>query len=199
MSKRRPFFAQTIANMSGLLGYASVLLQLLWVMIVFLPGILKSDIFKDIFLPQPAEVQPIHEQGALVSQSPLLVIGVGIVTIVMIMLTLYLLLKIPSVISKSGHTVTNEIANAAVPMITHNKKVSAKKRRALTFQLSFFVKFLFVVLLYTLIYIPSDTASSLDGGIIWAVGTVFAAGSLVWFCVQYSLTKLFSLPPENVL
>ncbi len=195
----QPSISTFAANSAGALGYFSLLMQWLWLAIVFLPGLLENGTFKAIFLSKPSIDQPIHSTTSTLTDSPVAMIGVVMITLIMIALTIYVVLKIPGAVAKSGRKITNEVTNVAVPIITHHKKVSAKKQRALTFAISFFVKFCLAAIAYLLLIIPPSGTVTLDGGIIWAIGSIFAASSFVWFGTQYAIAKLFALPPKQLL
>lgn len=186
------------SNAVATLGYISLLLQLLWLTIIYLPGLLENESFKNIFLPNPSVEQPAHTSTASLADNPLALVGVGILTIVMIILTIYLLIKLPSAVARSGHKVTSEVTQVAVPIITHHKNVSVAKRRTLTFRISFAIKFIFTLLAYLTLFIPVDSTQMLESGIIWSIGSILASSTLLWFGVQFVLAKAFSLPPECI-
>jgi hypothetical protein len=187
------------ANTAGVLGYFSLLMQLLWLTVIFLPALLQNQQFRSFFVPEATPEQPAPAVVAPLANSPLLMTGVGIVTVVMIVLTIYLLVKIPATVAKSGKKVTSEVTEAVIPIITHHKKVSPAKKRALTFKLSFIFKFSVVLLSYLLIFIPAPGIHALDSGIVWAIGTIFAASGAVWFGLQYGAAKVFHIPTQQLL
>ena len=117
----------------------------------------------------------------------------------MILVTIYILFKVPNTIAKSGHKITQEATEAALPFITHHKKVSKKKKNVLVFRISFIFKYIIALLGYLLLLIPPSGEHVLDGGIIWAIGTIFVASAIFWFGVQFAIAKVFSLDPETLL
>jgi len=199
MTKSPPNAVKIGVSLFGGLGYFSVLLQYLWLAVVFLPAILQNQTFKNIFLSTPIETQPVHQTTLGAAQSPWVMVSVALITLIMIVVTIYLIVKIPKIIATSGTAMTKHAVDAAIPVVTHYKKVSAKRKKALTFRLSFAIKLMFVVLAYSLLFLPVTENVLLEKEVIWFVGTILVSGSVFWIGIQYALAKIFSLPPEKIL
>ena len=59
-------------------------------------------------------------------------LAVGIVTLVMIVVTIVILIKLPKAVVDTGQTITQATTKAVVPVVLHHKKVSAKKQRIIS-------------------------------------------------------------------
>lgn len=181
-----------VTSLFGTLGYGSLLLQWSWWALLFLPGILENQYVKDFLLPEPnAAKQEVVRADPSFSLA-YTVIGM-VVLVVILAITAYVLAKIPSQIAKGGNKVITSATSATLPVLSHNKKVSPKQRKKLTLRLSKLFKLLLIVmplaLLSTLAFMPT----TLPNEIIWLVGGLLAAGSVVWFGLQYLAAKLLGI------
>ncbi len=184
-----------LANTLGTFGYISCLLQWLFVALLYLPLLANTDWFKDFITPKKVEqTAPV----ATATSSPLL-IGLAIVfTVLMIGLSIYVVLRAPISIARTGKKATTKTATALVPLIVHHPLPAAKKRR-LTTRLIRITKFTMVLLPYLLTLLCVFITLSLPTGVIVFIGGILAIGSLVWFTVQYIVARWLGVKPEQLV
>jgi hypothetical protein len=129
-----------LLNTLGALAYLFCLLQWVWTAVLFLPGIMRSDFMKQ-FLQKPVTPPPVTSQAV---DAPVAgIIFMAIFVVLMIVATLYIIIKIPSVVGKTGSKITHKTTDLTLPIVTHHKELPAKKRLQLTARLLFIVKILY--------------------------------------------------------
>jgi hypothetical protein len=188
----------TFANIFGGLGYASCLLQWLWVTLLYFPLLLKNDAFKTMVIPEKS----IQTTAPLIqfTMPPLIALIVGgIITLFVIGATIYVLARTPIAIARGGKKITHTPADALVPIITHRKKVSAKKRRQLTSKLIVGIKLLLVILPLLVSFGAYLFATPIPYTVICVVAGFLACGSLVWFGAQYAAARLLHIDTKQLI
>lgn len=110
------------------LGYMSLTLQWLWILMIGLPPMIESGIFDSLAptVSEPSAPSPSMEF------SPALAMIAGVITLIFLVITVIVIIKLPKTISNAGEKVIHQTSEAIIPVITHNKKISAKKKRLLT-------------------------------------------------------------------
>jgi len=186
-----------VVNILGGLGYISCILQWLWVALLYLPLLLSNDIFKSFILPEKP-TQPI--QAVQLTMPPLAALVIGsIVTIGMIVLTVYILVKVPATVTKKGQKITQAPANALVPIITHHKKISAKKRLILSTQLIIATKLTLITIPLLISLGAYGIPSQVQPIVIIVIAGFFASGSLLWFTAQYLMAAWLRVKPNQLV
>lgn len=196
---RRTALQRYAINSAGILGYFSLVMQWLWIGVVFLPGLLENDSFRSVFAPRIAKEQPDAAaiEGAI--SSPLLIAVSVVITLVMIAVTIYVLYKLPSTIAKTGSKITKEASSVVIPVMTHHKKISPAKKQRLTFSVTFAIKFFAALIPLPFLFLQPGGDYALDQELIQIIGVFFTASALAWFGVQFALAKLFRVGTKNVL
>lgn len=121
----RRFFAQAFL----VIAYLLVTLQWLWVFAVGLPPLIDAGML-DTFIPtEPVETKSVTHPVEL---SPVIAIVAGAVTLLFLALTIVVLIKLPKTISTTGDKIVQQSTNALIPVITHHKKLPAKKKRLIS-------------------------------------------------------------------
>ena len=191
-------FKQKFTNFFGGLGYISCTLQWLWAILLY-----ASYIFGIItFLtpapsPQVVEVLPVTSQ----TTSPLILVIGAIVTVTAVVLTVFIIIKMPSTIAKTSQKFVRKSAESMAPSLLHIQKKKDTKRNKikLTYGLVLTIKIILmiipVVLSYTSRFIEYQ---SLDSFIAIYVGLFLAGISLVFFGIQYILIKLLLINKQDV-
>jgi len=185
-----------LANIFGTLGYLSCLFQWLFVALLYLPLLLDNEQIKGFLLPEPTkDSAPIVAAGA---PSPLLIGFAIIFTVFMLGLTIFLLLRAPITIARTGKTATTKTAGAIVPLVVHHPLSPAKKRR-LTTQLVKAVKLALILLPFALAFISLVVSTTLPFDIIMFGSAVLTIGSLLWFSAQYICARLLKVPIDKLV
>ena len=186
-----------VANIFGGLGYISCVLQWLWSFILFLPAIIGSGAIEAL-LPKTHTVQPTIVEPVPSTPSPFITIIAVIITIVVIGVTIFALVKLPLAVAKTGKKVTHEAAEFALPIIARHKALPEKKRRILTARLIRLIKLkLIVIPVIALFFVPQNDLPLPFDAILF-VGAILAVGSLVWFGAQLILARLLHSPADRL-
>ena len=192
--------AKAVSNIFGVSGYLICSMQWLWFVLLYFSLIDRASSF---FISQNSN-QPIINIQSTTNNSPdiFAVIFMGIIIVLMIVLTVYCLIKIPLTIVKSGSKVVNETAENLAPIILNvQKKKDTKTRR---FKLSVKLAIIAKSSLITLPLILSLSSKLLDKQMVpyeiafyaslWLFGL-----SLISFVVQYLFAKIFYVSYKELL
>lgn len=186
---RKTHIAVTIV---GTLFYIVSAFGWLWAILPFVPDIAKLS--KSL---QP-ESQPVEHVVATGPPSLLLVIVAVGVTIAILVMTIYALIRLPSTIRRSGEKLTHGASSHIVPILTHHTALSPKKRRQLTAKVTFYVK----LLICTLPVVVSACSFLVPAGLPYEltilVTTFFAVVALVLLGAQLLLAKWLRVPLDIV-
>ncbi len=192
----RQKIASAITNTLGALGYLFCLLQWLWTTALFLPIILNTDFIKQ-FVQEPTTPVPVTSQPGEISL--LGIIFVATVAVIMIITTIYIIIKIPSTIGKTGSKITHKTTDAALPILTRHKKLPQKKRLQLTARFLFITKMILCIIPFGIIFFVSNRSISMSRDIVIVVGAVTAIFSIALFCLQAILAKLLHIEYKQAL
>jgi len=188
---------QLLINTFGTFGYISLVLQWLWVSVLFLPQLLKTEPVKEFFMP-PASINP--APSFEFHTPPLLATVLAIIiTIVVLVVTIIVLLRLPTTISKTGKKTTLKAAETIVPVLTHHKKLTPKKKRKLTVQTIRILKFTLTLLPFLLLLLVAFIPTSLSDAIVIFVGALLALGTLAWFSLEYAFARILKIDPLKLL
>jgi len=192
-------FKKGLVNFFGSLGYLACLLQWLWAVILY------SDILKSIAssFQSNAETAPVvdHSTVGFVAPSlPVIIFG-AVVVLVMIALTIWVIVKVPSEIAKASKKVVGETAERVAPFVLkfQHKKITEKNRKKLTPRIIILIKLILLVLPIALAFssILLDKPVFVLSVVTYA--TLFLACiSLIFFVLQYILAKLFSINRQDI-
>jgi hypothetical protein len=193
MKTRSP--TRLFANILAGFGYTSVLLQWLWVSVLFLPSFLENKSIKNFLLPD-ATGQPIP-QIELSGPPILLTIIAVIITVAVLATTLVILARLPATISRTGQRVTVKAASATLPILTRRQTLPAKRRRELTNRLVKLIKLLSILLpvcsLALLIIVPV----SINSSVAIFIESLLAITSMAWFSAEYAIVGMINKQAKN--
>ncbi|HRJ06108.1 MAG TPA: hypothetical protein PK096_00870 [Candidatus Saccharibacteria bacterium] len=119
-------------------AYLVCTLQWLWLVIIGLPPLIESGILNDFMQINPNQAEQPNRQAD--DLPPIVVAVVGIVTLVMIVVTIFIMLKLPKAVADTGESVVKVTTRAVLPAVTHHRKLSAKKKRVISRQVMFAVQ-----------------------------------------------------------
>jgi len=198
-NNKKPNFKREFTNFFGSLGYLSCAMQWLWAILLYYSYLIGAVAF---ITPNPVveviETQPIVNQPP----NPLMFVFGSIVLIVIVALTIYVIVKMPSIIAKTSQKLVHKSADSVAPTLLHiqNKKDTKKNKIKLTFGLVLAIKvFLIIVPVvasYLSQYIKDQT---FDFNIAMYVGLFLAGCSLVFFAIQYTFMRLFSISKTDII
>lgn len=118
-------FRTIISNLLLILAYAAMALQWLWLLLVGLPPLIKNGAF-DVLMQAPAPPATIPAQPF--EASPVVWLLVGVVTLVILAVTIIVLIRLPRTILQTGERIVRSTSEAIVPIVTHHQPLPAKKR-----------------------------------------------------------------------
>lgn len=182
---KREVIKSGIVGLTGAIGYLFCTLQWLWTIMLFLPAILGSNFVKQMHQEPvvPPTVQPAELSGFGIAFAI-------IVTLVVLIATIYILVKMPASIGKSGSKITHKAADTALPIITLHKKLPTKKRLQLTSRLLFVTKISLCTIPFVAMLFSNNTIVDMSQTVVVAIGATIALCSIIFFSAQAILAKL---------
>lgn len=169
-------------------AYTACLLQWLWVLMVGLPNLVESGAI-DFITTAPEPAQTVTSQP--VEMSPFVWGLVGIVTLLILIVTAIVLVKIPRTIVHTGERIVQQTTEAIIPAITHHKQLPPKKRLQLSARVILAVQLTLVLLPLIVSYFLPPYAQ-ITSEIITTMAAWLAAISLLGF-----LSARLLLPPST--
>lgn len=184
-----------VVNFFGTLFYLSCLLQWMWAILPYMPGIVRlAEILKG---PEdtPAPVQEVAASGP---PSLLLLIIAVVATAIIIGLTLYVLIKFPVTVAKSAQKMTQNASARIVPIVTRHAKLPEKKRRRLTARIVVYLKLIVCVLPVILCTCTYFFETKLGYGITMVIAAVLGLGSLLLLSAQLLIARLLKVKSSAI-
>lgn len=185
-----------LVNTFGALFYGVIIIQWLWSLIAYLPYIIT-------FLDQmqaPIEKTTTPVVATTTSGPPsliLLIIG-GVVTLGVIGITIWILIKLPASIGKAGHKATRQASEYIVPVITRHAPLSASKKQRLTARVIIDLK-LAVAIAPTIVAACSYfIATTVPHEVTMLIAAVLGIASLVLLSTQTFVARWLKVPLRSV-
>lgn len=195
--KTKNSIKRIFSNFFGSLGYLSCTLQWLWILVLYLspiqgfvesvaPNIKDKPIVKNINL----DIDPVI----------LMIIGT-IITFFIIVLTLYIIFKMPSSIVKTEKKIVHQTAATVAPIVIQIQKKEPTKRRQtiVKSKLIMWVKFIIVIIptiFTTFSYLISK--QSMNYPVAVFIGLGLTVISLFCFLLQYFLARILKVKSKDV-
>lgn len=187
--KEKTDIKKNTVNLVGSVGYLFCFLQWFWVVMLYF-SVIQSIPLAPPETDKQAEQLP---SFTLTLPDPVEATIVGIVVVVMIVLTLYILVKIPMSIAKTSNAVVHSAAKAMTPVVikAQHKKDTKKFRVKITTRLILVIKSLLVIIPMALTAVSGLLErQSIDYSIAIIIGGGLACLSLGGFIIQYTLARL---------
>lgn len=179
------------------MGYFTCLLLWAWTAVLYMPIILSNEQVKEFLLPVPAKEATAPTVTA--APSPATLIFALIITIAVIGVTVFVLLRVPVAIAKTGKTITTKAADSAVPLITRGKPLPVKEKRRLTVRLVKYIKLLLVLLPVIALCLSVSVQFALAFDLVILVASLLAAVALFWFSLQYVSARLLRVKLDTIV
>jgi hypothetical protein len=138
----RQVAVQIIYRILLTLAYTSCMLQWLWLAIIAIPPLLESGSL-DSLIVQPNQSQTVSLPT--IESSPLLLLTIGLITAIVLTVSVIVLVRIPKVIVESGEYLIRRSTSTAMPLITHRKKLPAKRQKTLSRRIRLTIQLLLVL------------------------------------------------------
>jgi len=194
---------KSVANLFGAFGYLACSMQWLWAVA------LNFSLVKSLALfVSPNTTNPVVEPTVVAVSSGnsgpnVLLIFVGIIfVVIMVALTIFILIKMPSTIVKVGKKVVHGAAENVTPLIlrAQHKKDNKQNRKKLSARLVMVLKIILVIIPLILSYTSKFTESQMfDFNIAMIVAAWLAGSSIIFFVAQYLLTKIFEIKKQDII
>ncbi len=182
-----------VANFIGAFGYLFCFLQWLWVVILY-SGYFES--FSNLLLNQidtESISKPITPTvTSSISGMPLTVMAIIIIS-VMIIFTIYVIFKMPSIILNSSKNIVHETAETAAPIVAKiaHKKETKKVHIKLTTRLVIAVKAGLIVLAILAMALSKFVEKPVfNYEIVIIIGLWLAGCSIILFAIQYLIARI---------
>lgn len=187
-----------IANIFGSFGYLSIVVQWFWFIAVIVLPYLEGSSLKSIFLPAAGEKH--HAVAATINMPPFMqLIIAGLAIIFTLAITIYAIYMIPRSIGKVGKTITQKSAQVTISHIKHHHKPLTKRERKRLFEYATWsVKLLLLLIPCVLLLLPAHARLTIPHEVILLFGAFCAGMSLVWFGLQYAISRFSHSDPREI-
>jgi hypothetical protein len=176
-----------LINGLGGLFYLFVLLQWLWAALPYLPGFISLATKLQPVAPHtPVAVQATSAQPP----SLLMVIFASAVTIGVLAVTAYILIKLPATIGKTGEKITKNASAYLVPVVSRHAKLTPKKRRQLTSRVVVALKLILCILPMLVVGLSFNMTLSISYDATLVVGAFLAVIALLLLGAQLLFAKV---------
>ncbi len=196
--KAKSNISQKLANFFGGLGYFFCLLQWFWAIVLYFSIIEKLAVLfsanndKQVYKPLV-----IIDTGI---NMPLMIVS-AIIAIFMLLVTVYIIYKIPITIAKTSEKIVHSTAENITPIVLHaqHKKDTKSNHKKISIRLVIFIKIILiiipVILSFTSQYIDSK---QIDFDIAVYVSLWLACFSILSFATQYIFANLLSVKKQDL-
>ena len=205
--KTKSNFKLKLANSFGSIGYFFCSMQWFWVVLLYF-SLIKSFALStipnasiDSQPPQPVILDPDTVTAASSGPDIFFIIIATAITILIFAITIYVIVKMPSTISKASKNVVRGAAENATPILLQiqHKKDTKQNHIKLTPMLVLIMKLLLIIipigLTFASLFIPEQLV---DFNISLIVSFWLLSISLFAFLIQYLLGKVFSLKIQDI-
>lgn len=192
LSRKRLIAVNTV----GTLAYGVCLLQWLWLILLSLPLLEQSGLIELLLPAQPA---PDPVQPAEISEPSFLIMFIAIaISTAILVLTAYIVAKLPATIGKTGSKITHKSAELSIPIITRHQPIPPKKKRMLTAQLVTVFKALLTILpLISMFLVRNLDTLPVEFSVTVTIAAVLAVLAACLFALQYLLVRLLHVKPSE--
>jgi len=192
-----------VANLFGAIGYLVCSMQWLWAVALNFSLVKSLTLFISPDANNPVPKQTVVAIANNGSGSNVLLMFIGIFfVIIMIGITIFILIKMPSTIVSAGKKVVHGAAENVTPLVLHaqHKKDNKQNRKKLSARLVVILKISIIIIPLVLAYTSKFTESQmLDIDIAMIVAAWLSGFSIIFFAAQYLFVKLFEIKKQDIL
>lgn len=192
-------FKQGLVNFIGGTGYLFCVALWLWVVLLYFSFVEK---FVNYIAPsqEPTIEQPVVQ--TVNTQPSNLIYVFGIITIIIVvLLTIYLIYKVPTTIAKTSKNAVKATATTIAPIVikAQHKPQTQKRNLSLTSTIVLIIKALAILIpiLFTYLY-QFVNNQPIDYKIAIVVSTFFACATTLMFFIQYSLALILKINKKHL-
>lgn len=206
MLKQKRKSKQTrLLNILGASGYLSVFVQWFLVLIVFMPSIITSPVFKafapggesaDVPTPEPVVYTPVAEGSVIWPILGWIAFGLGMLMI--IGLFYWIIARAPRSIAKTGQTITHRPAEIIAPIAA--KQFHLKKRQSIRLadSIVFGLKLLGAIVPFIAMFFSGRVISAEAAVAFTFLSCILFAWSSLFFVAQYTLSHVLKIAYRSV-
>ena len=192
-----------VANLFGAFGYLACSMQWLWAVALNFSLVKSLALFVNPNTTNPVAEPTVVAVSSGNSAPNVLLIFIGIIfVVIMVALTIFILIKMPSTIVNTGKKVVHGAAENVTPLIlrAQHKKDNKQNRKKLSSTLIIILKIILVIIPLILACASKFTNSQMfDFDIAMIVAVWLAGSSMIFFVAQYLLAKLFEIKKQDLL
>ncbi len=202
--KQKANLKKKIVNFFGAFGYLFCSLQWLFAVLLYSSFIQSLALFltpeNNNEVVEPPEITPVISNIGS-TPSPIQLIITAVIMVSVISLTIYILIKLPSTIIKTGKKIVHETAEFATPILikAQNKKETKKFHLKLSSRLVLTMKttlvFIPIILTYLSQFIEKQV---LDYRVAIYVSVSIAVISVILFTLQYIFSYLLKIKKQDL-
>ncbi len=199
VKKQQRLWRPKLVNFFGGFGYVMVVIQWVLAIALFVPLIEQLS----ILLPSSVEVveptvQTVDQPG---SPSIFTFIGLAALVTIMVGVTAYISVKMPSTIAKLSKRAVHKSSDALTSAVLRAKhqKDTKKRRERLAPQIILWLKGVTIVLPVALSYVARfQPETVLDNNLAVPMAVVFAGISITIFALQYGLARALGVKQKEL-
>lgn len=189
---------KNVANLLGAFGYLFCSLLWLWAILLYFSLIKAFALFIS-----PSVENNVAKSSAVVDSGPntLPIIVVAVITIIMAVLTIYIFIKIPSIIAKTSKKIVHKTAENITPTVLRiqNRKDTKKNHIKLTSHLILIIKIVLIITPIILSFLSRFMEKQIfDFYIVMYVSVWLAGISMIFFVIQYFLARLLLVKRQDL-
>ncbi|MDN5835708.1 MAG: hypothetical protein L0H36_03670 [bacterium] len=176
------------------IAYIVCVLQWFWLLTLYLPLIREYELM-EFFINNSEQPRDII-QTSPTEPSILMIVLAAVITIAIIGLTIYALVKTPGAIRNTGQKITHTAAKKyVVPAITHKKRLPQKKLHLMTLKVEFLIKLGFVIVPFAASLLAYLSPLPFEYRVVAVSSAALAATSFIFFTLEFVL-KLGKRPSK---
>lgn len=183
------------ANVLATLGYLAAIIEWAWVLLIALYPVLESK--STILFPDSSAGQAIPPVDIPIEFSPLVIFVAVIFTTFVVLTIVWLIVRLPKSVGQKSAEISQKVVQSTIPVITHRKKISTKKRQKLSYKIALSIKAVLVILPIIILIFASGN-SPLTRDIAWAIGWILAGFTALYFAIQTLIVRLSRLDTTKI-
>lgn len=197
--KTKSNLKRKVANFFGAVGYFWCSVLWFWTLLVY------SSLINDFahYVSPTVNQQAVKNQAVVGSSDITLpIIIVGVITVIMIALTIYILIKLPSTLARASKKVVNEATEGVMPLVlrAQNKKDTKRNRLKLSPRLNLILKTVLIAIPIILLVASQFLEKQiLDFYLVIIISIWLVSFCLVFFVIQYISAWLLSVKRQELI
>jgi len=191
---------KAVLNVIGSIAYVACLLQWLWMLLILLPSMVNSPLFKffspTMTAPKPVVQQPVAPTGEVPVFLTFIALVVGVAIVVG---AIYVMLfKVPRSVARTGEKVTHTAATVISPIIIEHTHLPAKQRRTIPMLIIVVIKLTLVFLPLGLLLFAQGVSAAMSFDLIMLIGIFLFSWAFLAFALQFVLSQLLKVDYKTI-